>query len=430
MHNRFRILGGVVAVSAALGAAGCDEWLDVKNPTVIDASTVDPVEDAPTFAQSAMNNLFDAFDDAIVYSGWFSGEIWEGDSFPTRTDIGRRNVDFVEGTGSLNVTLNTEIYAPLARAIATGERVQELLAGEADAASNINIARGAFASAYGTLLEAEIFCTVVISSGLHNLGPPLTPQQGATESLTRFQRVIDISGASTHADAADLGMAARVGLARAHLFLGNYGEAAAAAAQVPADFEMFAPKVDDPSNRAALGNTVHNFTLARPSLVVPPYFRALNDERVPNELGPSPDWPLVAQDAALDFYRQTKYLDWGDDVRLASGLEARYIVAEANLKAGNPAAAVALIAERMLEGGDDAVFTPSGDTLTDLLDQKARDFYLEATHMGDWRRNPTSARYVPASGTPYYNETEGGVFGTQTCLPLPDDEVLNNPQFQ
>ena len=67
--------------------------------------------------------------------------------------------------------------------------------------------------------------------------------------------------------------------------------------------------------------------------------------------------------------------------------------------------------------------------MTDLLDQKARDFYLEGTHMGDWRRNQTAAPYIPPSGTPYYNVTEGGVFGTQTCMPLPDDEVLNNPNF-
>src|SRR5690606_16172275 len=107
---------------AALGAGACDSLMEVDNPTVIDASTVDPVQDAPTFAQSALNNLWDAFDDAIIYGGWFSGEIWEGDSFPTRTDIGRRNIDFAEGTGTTNGTVDDEVYAPLARAIATGER--------------------------------------------------------------------------------------------------------------------------------------------------------------------------------------------------------------------------------------------------------------------------------------------------------------------
>lgn len=429
MNNRFRFLGAVAA-AAALGAGACDSLMEVDNPTVIDASTVDPVQDAPTFAQSALNNLWDAFDDAIIYGGWFSGEIWEGDSFPTRTDIGRRNIDFAEGTGTTNGTVDDEVYAPLARAIATGERLQEILADAPDAASNINIARGAFASGYATLLEAELFCTVVISSSVDNMGPPLTPAQAAEQAIVRLQRVVDITGNSDHEDAEALGLAARVGIARAHLFLGNNTQAATVAAQVPADFELYAPKVDDASYRTALGNTVYNLTLARPAIVVPPYYRALNDERVPFALGPAPAWPLQAQDAHLDFYRQTKFEDYGDDIRLASGLEARYLAAEAQLKEGNAAAATALIAERSAEGGDDAVFTPSGNTLRDLLDLKARDFYLEGTHMGDWRRNPDATPYVPAAGSPYYNPTEGGVFGTQTCMPLPDDEVLNNPNFQ
>src|SRR5690554_2521290 len=188
MHKRFRVLGAMVAATATIVTAGCDSWLEVSNPTVIDAGTVDPVADAPTFAQSALNNLWDAFDDAIVYGGWFATEIWDGDSFPTRTDIGRRNIDFVEGTGSFNTSLTPDLYGPVARAIATGERIQELLAGAEDAASNINIARGAFASGYGILIEAETFCTVVISSGVDNIGNPITPAQGAAEAVSRFQR--------------------------------------------------------------------------------------------------------------------------------------------------------------------------------------------------------------------------------------------------
>ncbi|MQA92318.1 MAG: hypothetical protein GEU90_19170 [Gemmatimonas sp.] len=426
MYNRIRLLGTAAALSATIGVTGCDNWMDVLNPELIDATTIDPVQDAPTFAQSAMNNLFDAFDDAIVYGGWFSGEIWEGDTFPTRTDIGRRNID-AGPDGSLNVTLNDDIYEPLAIAIATGEQIQELLAEVEDAASNINMARGIFASGYGILFEAEHFCTVVISTSLDNLGSPLTPLEGAAEAAERFRSAIQVAGASTDEIGPDLVNASRVGLARALLFRGEYAEAAAVAAEVPADFEFIAPKVDDLSNRAALGNTVFAFTLDRQVIVVPPYYRDLNDDRITSVLEQTAEFPLKTQDSFLDFYRQTKHTEWNASIRLASGLEARYIAAEAELKAGNPAVAAALIAERATAGGDDSVFNPSGDTLTDLLDQKARDFYLEGVHMGDWQRNP-DAPYVPASGTPYYDET-GGVFGTQTCMPLPDDEVLNNPSF-
>jgi len=435
MMNRNRsVLSLMVAATAALGASGCDDFLKVDNPTVIDAATVDPVQDAPTFSQSALNNLWDAFDDAIVYGAWFSGEAWEGDTFPTRTDIGRRNIDADPETGSTNGTLDDEIWSPLSRAIATGERVPELLGSVANPERNPEILRAMFASAYGILFQAELFCQVVISSGLDNLGTPLTSNEGMAQAEARFRQIITRGDAIATTESRNLANAARVGLARALLFQGKNAEAATVAGQVPAGFVLLAPKVDDPSNRAALGNTVYSFTLSRNALVVPPYFRQLNDARVTSALGPAPTWVLKAQDGNLDFYRQTKFTGWGDDIRLASELEARYIAAEAQLKLGNPAPALALIAERQAAGGagaasgDDIDFVSTNSTLVDLLDQKARDFYLEGTHMGDWRRNPTSTPYVPSTGSQYYSEA--GVFGNQTCMPLPDDEVLNNPGFR
>jgi hypothetical protein len=132
----------------------------------------------------------------------------------------------------------------------------------------------------------------------------------------------------------------------------------------------------------------------------------------------------------LDFYRQIKYDDWGAPVRLASYLEAQYIIAEAQLKQGNPAAALALIAARSVAGtgdGDDFATDPNS-TLTELLDQRARDLYLEGQHMGTWLRNPDATPYVYRAGSNYYAEA-GSVVGTQTCMPVPDDEVLNNPNF-
>lgn len=424
-----------MGASFLIAATGCDSFLEVENPTVIDASTVDPVADAPTFALSALNNLFNAFDDFIVYGAWFSGEAWEGDTFPTRTDIGRRTIDFAEGVGTTNGTVTSDVYSPLARAIATGENVQKLLADQPDATANINVVRATYASATAILFESELFCQTVISSSLTDLGSPLTPMDGAAAAEERFQRVITQGTAVNTTESLNLATAARVGLARALLFQGKNAEAAAAAMLVPADFELRAPKVDDPSNRGPLGNTVYSFTLSRQALVVPPYYRDLDDDRVPFDLTVTASGPAKAQDNFFDFYRQTKYTGWDASIRLASGLEARYLAAEAELDLGNPAPALALIAERRAVSpgaatGEDGDFLDSRSTMSELLDQKARDFFLEGTKMGDWRRNPQAAPYVPPAGTPYYNTSEDGVFGSQACMPLPDDEILNNPNFQ
>lgn len=411
---------GMVAVPTA-----CDDFLDVPDPTVIDAGTIDPVNDLPTFAASALQNLFDALDDVIVYSAWFSGEAWVGDTFPTRNDIGRRVVEYTNGT------LDGDLYSPLALAISTNERVLELLDGSG--VENLEIRTMAnLGSAYAILLQAENFCEVVISSGLdpEQLGTGITSAEGMAEAISRFDAAIAAGEAEGLEDMVN---AALVGKARAHLFLGQYAEASAAAALVPDDFEFVVPKVDDPSNRGRLGNTVYSFTLARSSLVVPPYYRALNDPRVEFELWLDDDGaPIKSQGNDFDFYAQAEYPGWGSPLTLASGLEARYLHAEAELKAGNPAPALALIAERTeptAASGDDIDFVADTGTLVQLLDEKARDLFLRATHQGDWRRNPDSTPYVPPAGSPYYAEQFGDAFGPLTCMPIVRQEVDNNPNY-
>jgi starch-binding outer membrane protein, SusD/RagB family len=421
----FSILARVAgAASLVLAATACDDFLSVENPTVIEASTVDPVADAPTFANSALNNFYVAADNVAVYQAWFTGESWVGDTFPTRNDIAKRQIDFTNGT------LSDEVFNPLARAIATGERTLEILAGASGGQTALNTARAAFASGYAIQFTAETFCEVVISSSLENLGAPMSPAEGSAQAAERFRRVITALEGVTGDEASRLRNAANVGLARALLFRGEYSDAIAAAQQVTdATFAYMIPRVDDPSNRGALGNTVYSFTLARPSLVVPPYIRALNDPRIRSALGGS-GFPTKTQGNDLDFHRQLKYTEWGADIRLASHLEAQYIIAEARLKQGDPTAALALIAARSIPGtgdGDDFAADPNS-TLTELLDQRARDFYLEAQHMGTWLRNPEATPYVYRAGSPYYGQL-GAVVGTQTCMPVPDDEVLHNPNF-
>lgn len=419
--NRWRLNAAVLGLAAA--SLACDSFLEVQDPTVIDAETIDPIQDLPTLASSALQDLYDGLDNFIVYGAWFSGEMYVGDTFPTRNDIGRRVVEFTNGT------LNNDVYQPIALAISTNERVLELL--EESGAVNEEIEANAnFASGYAILFEAESFCQVVISSGPHNLGAGITPEQAMTEAIARFDAAI---AAADEADNDTIKLAAYVGKARAHLFLGERDQAVQAAAQVPADFNFTVPKVDDPSFRGRLGNTVWNFTLARSSLVVPPYYQGLEDPRIEFRLWLNDeDEPIKSQGNNFDFYGQDKYPGWAASLRLASGLEARYIAAEAELALGNDAPALALIAERTeaeSKDGDDVDFLDDTGTLVQLLDQKARDFWLEGTHLGDWRRNPSSTPYVAPAGSPYYASDVGGNFGNVTCFPVPQEEVDNNPNF-
>ena len=77
---------------------------------------------------------------------------------------------------------------------------------------------------------------------------------------------------------------------------------------------------------------------------------------------------------------------------------------------------------------DDFTGTGAAAILAELMDQRARDFWLEAKHLGDILRNPAAAPFVPAEGAPFY-KPEQGDFGPLTCLEVPFVEKANNPNF-
>jgi hypothetical protein len=157
--------------------------------------------------------------------------------------------------------------------------------------------------------------------------------------------------------------------------------------------------------------------------LVPPAYQALNDPRVPWK-----DLNMLAYDT-LEFVESLKYTSDASPIRISSGLEASYISAEANLQLGDSAPALALIAARRTAGGQ-GPFGGSGTVaiLTDLMDQHARDFYMEGKKLADYQRNPALVPYVGASGTPFYTPSLS-TFGNEICMPLTLNESEANSHF-
>ena len=403
--------GAALAAAIAAGVAGCD--MNVSNPTVLDASRFDPTGDANTLAMSAQALFTRAYANVISYSGMFSEEIWVGAVRQETNDIGRRVMS------AATSDVNSALWSPLQRALATNELAIDLL-GVGDAATSVHLARAAMNSGFSMVLISEHFC-----QGTIRVGPALEPDAMLDSAITRFERAIDVAEDIAGADAARIVNASRVGMARAYLQQKDYANAAAAAAAVPDAFVHNAVMIDDASN-ADLANLVNVYDYGSRLLVVPTDYRALNDPRVPFL-----DTGLDAQATELDYFQQRKYTSRATNIRIASGLEARYIEAEALLM-GTPSStteALDLIAERRAVGGQGAFTgTTQAEILAELMDQRARDFWLEAKHTGDWRRNPAATPYVGAAGTPFYKPTQGN-FGDETCLPVPLAEVNANPNF-
>jgi hypothetical protein len=410
MHRSMRWRVAVAGI-ASVAFAGCST--DVTDPSVVQASTIDPVADARVFSLSAQQNFYVAYAALINNTANYSNETWSGAVRNETNDIARHVIV------DTNVDLSGSFWSPMQQVIGTNDQVVAVLKDTPTFATDIAAARSSLWSGVAAGLLAEIFC-----QGVLHVGPALTPAQMLDSAIVRLQQAITIAGGITSAEATKILNTARVALARAYLQKGDNANALATANLVAATFVSTTVHVDDPQARGRLSNGVF-ISSSTTTQIVAGLYRALADPRVTFV-----DAGINAQDGRNRLFRQTKYPSFVAPIRIASGLEARYIAAEAQLKSnGNTAPALTLIAERRTVGTQ-PVFTgtTTAAVLAELMDQRARDFWLEAKHYGDIIRNPTAAALVPATGSVFY-KSEYGNFLAPACLPVPFAEKANNPNF-
>jgi len=218
---------------------------------------------------------------------------------------------------------------------------------------------------------------------------------------------------------------ALVGKARAELQIGRKADAAATARQVAAGFNYNIIYVDNPASRNRLSNRQYQQTRDRASIVVPTVWRT-GDPRVPYSQPGANGLPNQAADGIVPFFSQNKYRSYDAPLRLASKLEADYIEAEAT----GTAAMLTLIQARRAANGQPAYTGATDDlsVLTELEEQRGREFYLEGKRLGDFRRNGAAVLNVPQPGQAYFKSGYNPV-GSQSCLILPQAETANNPNF-
>ncbi|MEP6765944.1 MAG: hypothetical protein ABJB66_16650 [Gemmatimonadaceae bacterium] len=405
-----RAVAGTVVVVVA--GACSDKFLQVTNPNVIDASTVDPTSGAVTLAFSAQQNFATALGWLSMYGSWFSGETNVSDTFPTRNEFGFRVIS------DLNGSLQTDVWTPISLAAASAKTVLDLTL--PTPTTNLNIARAATFRGFAILQIASDFCTGTLSSG-----PELTTPQLLDSASFWFTRGIDVGKANASADGIALSNAALVGRARAKLQKGDNTGALADAAAVPAGFVYNLTYTDDANSRTRLSNRLYQFTFDRSALSVAPPFR-ITDPRVP--FLASSVTKLKGQDEVPGgFNQQTKFNAYNAPIRLASKLEADYIAAEASKDVTQQ---LALINAQRTANTQPAYAgaTDAASVLTELYNQRAFEFYLEGKRLADFRRSPASTQFITPAGDPYFKPGYANT-GTQTCYPLPRAERDNNPNI-
>jgi starch-binding outer membrane protein, SusD/RagB family len=419
----------VLGVAAAAGA--CNALLDVTNPATFgDDDLNDPLV-APMLASGVVQRFQANHDLRVYYSAIVSDEGISGHNFETRRDVNLRKIPRDN---------SADVYNPLAltRALADSFDVRIQRAMGDSAGRNISLAR---IRAYGGLtyaLMGEFLCRAPV----HPTSDAVSPDSLFRLAIARSQGAIEVGEAfkaagGFFARGDSLINMARVTAARAHLNLGENAQAAALAAQVPAAFEMHAHYNDDNANNVLQGAAA--FTGTNRYLGVSASFRDLDDPRVlhaptgvtghdqrtvlfiprlgASHSGWSPD---------LDPTSATSSFQRGTSIRISSGLEARYIVAEAQ---GLNAANVDFVNERREVGGQEALVDPTeAEYRAALRDQRRRDFFLDGRRLGDLRRYKRTGQgdYFPTGQHP---TASFGEYGTDECFVPSFAEEVGNPGY-
>jgi hypothetical protein len=405
--------GPMLALVAALGLASCN--MDVANPTVIDAGAFNPASDGQTLSLSAQTNFFVAFQDVALFGGLISDEMWTG---AIRLQTNRLASRTFLSTDDINIVF----FAPLSLAVAANRNAVAALQTGPSASSDVNLARVEMNLGYSLEIMAETMCAGVIQGG-----PSLSDAQLLDTAVTAFTKAVSVGTAAGSAGTAIVDQS-NVGLARAYLQLGAYTNAAQAAGLVPSTFVANVLTTGNVGTLTTLANQIYRTTIEG-QLVAPKLYR-VGDPRLPID-----STQAGSTLNNLPYIIQTKFTANADPIRLASGLEAQYIGAEASLHGtGSTTSALTLIATRRSAGGQPA-YGGATDTLSvmsELLNQRARDFWIEGKKLGDLRRNPSvplTAVLTDPVGAAYYASAGGAAFGSTFCAPIPPEETNANPNF-
>ena len=435
MTNRIgrRWAVAAVAIAFALATSACNDFLKVKNPGAIE----EPDLNNPVYIGLLVNGVIGEFQPAFtsvaLYSGIFTDELANFHGFSENIDIDRRAVDIANGT------YTNGVYTPLQSSRFMADSVSAFLRhflGDT-ASRDVRLARTLAYGGYSYLLLGEQMCAAPINKSAH----AFTPDELLDTAVARFKDAIAVATAAkayNNSLAADsLLDLAEVGAARASLDLGDKATAINYASLVPNGFGFFvyhsanSTRENNPFFSAASGGQAAEYV----GITNTPWQNVTGDPRVPHPTTTEATMQgqAVVPNSPLNFstYNGTPVgadFTRNASVRFASGLEAQYILAEAQ---GNTPANVAFLNSRIAIGGGTPLVTPTdAQYQAALFDQRARDLYLAGYRMGDLRRYQKLYNVnLWQSGTFNSPVPAPPTFGTQVCWPIPQAEYTGNPNL-
>jgi len=421
-----RTLGTVKAALVALSLstlAACNQLLGVDNPaSVTEQSLSDPTL-APALAAAAIQTAQCGVESFVITGGVLSGEYWSAAGLVDNHTWEWRSVgDIMNAPGSCTFSRTTSamgFYTPLQQARFQLEDAFARLDKFTDADvpnRGLLMAQLRAYTGYSLLLLAEGMCDMTIDRG-----PKMTKEQVLAIADDRFTDAINRATALNNSALLNM---ARVGRARTRLDLKKLPDAAADANLVPVNFVYNVEFTDGGDARRE--NRIYNMTIRNDYESVPPAYQNLTVNGVPGSI---PDPRVKVKDALRNgndgitrMWQQQKFIAQAGatPIPLASWNEAQLIYAEA---VGGQQGFDAI--NRVRTANSVPVLTgaaPTGQAFTDLvLEERRRQLYSEGQRYVDMLRYNLPFQ----SGV----NRKGQVYSNLTCVPLPNVEILNNPNF-
>jgi starch-binding outer membrane protein, SusD/RagB family len=418
----------VVAVVGSLAACDLDELLNAESPSRVPATVLETPGNAELMVNSAIADFECAAGAYFVVSGLIGEELKDGlqtaDRYPydqrSLTPADRRYQAFGCAADSIGT------YRPLQTARASADRVQRYLEQWTDAevlpfSRTSGIAAMALLGGYSRVYLGEGFCSVAISSVFGDevvYGGEISRDSVFRQAVTKFTQAI--AAATAPADSLRR-RAALLGRARAYLNLRQFAQARADAnaTSIPPGFAF---NVSASATNARRENRIWSQNNANTdATLVDTLYVNRNDPRIP-----------VRRDAGqtvtgVPRWRQTKFPTAAAPIPIARYEEAQLILAEAELEIGTAAQALIHLNNVRARGNQGSLVSVDPATIrAAIIEERRRELFLEGHHLGDIIRYNISL--LPAAGTPYHGSgTYGTRTGTSACMPLPNNERLNNP---
>jgi hypothetical protein len=408
---------GLLALAGPLALAGCRNALDVTNPKYIDESQLN----TPSLSTVLLNTAVGAVNANYSEFGWFSAIITDEALNATNDyrsgELSQRIVELAQG----NVGPYPLLQFTRATADSAAGRLRAL---STNTSADLKLSRALSYAGFAYVQLAEDVCEAPL-----NGGPMVSDDSLERIALSRFKEAIKAASGVTGPVADSVTNLARVGAARASLNLGDKAGAIAYATPVPANFVVYADYIT--SGNTALENTEwFRVNGQNKQLGVHPLMQKLNDPRVryvtKAVLGHNQTTLLNVPYSPRSFstftYVDSTPIQPNSSIDMASGLEARYIRAEAE---GPTATTIALVDERRAYGKETGSYT---DVMAALREEKRRDFFLAGRRLGDLRRYKAQGvgDFFPTGPHP---TTQWGLYGSAYCYIVTQDEVNSNPNL-